>query len=664
MTDSTSSLFNQALALHQAGRRDEAQALYQAVLVADAGHTDCLTSLGTLLLQRGDRAGCLRLLDHSLTLDPAQPTAHFNRGIALKGLERPTEALASYQRAIELKPDYAEGYNNLGNVLKELDRLDDALACLDRAIALRPAYARAHFNRGETLRALRRYPDALDSFRRAAELKPDFAEALVGQAFIHQLMNNFPEALALHERGLKLKPDLPYVVGGKLHIKMHCCNWDALEADYAALDETIRLGNQPAEPFFALPYPSSPDMQQACARTYGQHKYPAAPPLWTGERYDHERVRIGYFSADFHDHATAHLIAGLFEHHDRRRFELVAFSFGPDARDRWRERLAASFDRFLDVRDWTAAEIAAKARELEIDIAVDLKGYTMDARTNVFAQRPAPVQVSYLGYPGTLGVPYFDYLVADPVLIPPEHQLWYDEKIVYMPHSYQVNDATKVIAERTFSRAELGLPDDAFVFCCFNANYKITPDLFDIWMRLLAAVPGSVLWLLDGHPVATGNLRKEAGKRGVDPARLVFASRLPLPEHLARHRQADLFLDTFHYNAHTTASDALWAGLPVLTCLGNTFPGRVAASLLNAVGLPELITRDHAGYEALALELARNPEQLRALREKLAANRLTQPLFDTALFTRHLEAAYLAMQARHEAGLGPDRIVVEDSGGA
>jgi predicted O-linked N-acetylglucosamine transferase (SPINDLY family) len=352
-------------------------------------------------------------------------------------------------------------------------------------------------------------------------------------------------------------------------------------------------------------------------------------------------------------------MAELFERHDRSRFEIIGFSFGPPANDIWRQRLKKAFDRFFDVRTRTDKEIAALAREWEIDIAVDLKGHTQDARIGMFALRPAPVQVNYLGYPGTLGADYMDYLIADSMLIPQEHQPYYNEKIVYLPHTYQTNNSTKVISDRPFSRAELGLPDDAFVFCCFNNSFKITPDLFDIWMRLLQAVPGSMFWLLEGNTGVGRNLRLEAGKRGVSADRLVFAPPMELADHLARLRQADLFLDTFYCNAHTTASDALWAGLPVLTSLGNTFAGRVAASLLKAIGLPELITPSHAEYEALALELATQPGRLACLRRKLALNKTTHPLFDTARFTRHLEAAYLRMHERSRAGLPPDHIVVE-----
>ena len=441
---------------------------------------------------------------------------------------------------------------------------------------------------------------------------------------------------------------------------MHCCDWKDLDAAWNKVCDAIDLGKHASTPFFLLATPSTTAQQQRCARSGIQHRFPVhSAPLWRGERYTHYRVHIGYFSSDYRDHPVSHLIAQLIESHDRARFEVFGFSFGPSTADVWRQRLEKAFDRFLDVRTRSDREIAALARELEIDVLVDLNGFTKRARTGVFALRPAPVQVNYLGYPGTMGANYMDYLIADATVIPPEHRPYYDEKIVYLPHSFQVNNTTKAIAERPLTRAELGLPDGVLVFCCFNLNYKITPDVFDIWMRLLRAVEGSVLWLSGGSAAATHNLRLEAEQRGVSPARLVFAPRVDsLAEHLARYRQADLFLDTFYYNAHTTTSDALWAGLPVLTCLGNTFASRVAASLLTAIGLPELITHNHADYESLALELATDPERLAALQMKLEANRTTQPLFDTARFTRDIEKAYLMMHERYQAGLAAEHFVV------
>ncbi len=383
-----------------------------------------------------------------------------------------------------------------------------------------------------------------------------------------------------------------------------------------------------------------------------------AKALWTGERYHHDRIRIAYLSADFYGHATAFLMANLFETHDKARFEISAWSFGPAVDDEMRTRLRKSFEHFHEIGTISDADVAAMLRAQEIDIAVDLKGYTLNSRTAIFSHRAAPIQVNYLGFPGTMGADYMDYIVGDPVVTPPEHDAFYSEKIVRLPDTYQINDSTRAISERTPTRAEAHLPESGFVFCCFNNNYKITPDVFDVWMRLLNRVEGSVLWLIEDNVAAAQNLRLEAESRGVRAQRLVFVERLPLAEHLARHRLADLFLDTLPYNAHTTASDALWAGLPVLTCMGNIFPGRVAASLLKAVGLPELITENLSDYEALALKLATVPASLAELKSRLARNRLTHPLFDTDRFRRHIEAAYVTIYEYYQRGELPQSFSV------
>jgi predicted O-linked N-acetylglucosamine transferase (SPINDLY family) len=393
-----------------------------------------------------------------------------------------------------------------------------------------------------------------------------------------------------------------------------------------------------------LGYTDDLALQLQCARKYIENQVPSLPrPLQTGVRWRHGKLRVAYLSADLHRHATTFLMAELFERHDRSRFEIIGVSFGMDDRSEIRKRLVAAFDQFHDVRRRTDEEIARLVHELQSDIAVNLKGYTQDARPNILAHRPAPIQVSFLGYPGTMGASFIDYIIADQVVAPFEHEQFYTEKIIHLPDCYQVNDSKRKISKRTPTRREIGLPERGFVFCCFNNNWKITPEVFDVWMYLLRQVEGSVLWLLRDNASAETNLRNEARARGIDPSRLIFAGRLPMEEHLARHRLADLFLDTLPYNAHTTASDALWTGLPVLTCMGKSFAGRVAGSLLHAVGLPELVTSDLGAYQALALKLVTEPDVLTSMRKKLEENRLTAPLFDTDRFRQNIESAYTQM---------------------
>ncbi|HEX8030690.1 MAG TPA: hypothetical protein VF491_19595, partial [Vicinamibacterales bacterium] len=489
--------------------------------------------------------------------------------------------------------------------------------------------------------------------------KGDDAAAHANRGGVLSILARYDEALAAYDKAIALKPDQANIEGDRLHAKSHICDWADFDVECDHFIESIRNRNAIAPPFLLFGIPSSAADQLLCAtRWIARNHPPSESPRWRGERYHHDRIRIGYFSSDLCNHATSNLMAGMFECHDRSKFETVAISWSPNNDPEMRRRLEASFDRFVEVRDMSDDEVADLIRRFEIDILVDLKGFTGGSRTRVLGRRPAPVQVNYLGYPGTLGAPFIDYIIADRTVIPDHHREFYSEKVVALPGSYQANDDKRVIADRVFTRGEVGLAPTGFVFCCFNNNYKITPEMFDRWMRILGSVPGSMLWLLEANTSAAANLRKEAVARGVAAERLVFAPRVSMPDHLARHRLAGLFLDNIPCNAHTTASDALWAGLPVLTILGDTFAGRVAGSLLHAIGLPELVAESPEAYERMAVDLATHPEKLAALSTRLAANRLTAPLFDTKRFTRHIEAAYTAMYERHRAGIAPDHIVV------
>jgi predicted O-linked N-acetylglucosamine transferase (SPINDLY family) len=650
-----------ARSLHQSGNLEGAAALCREILVQNPNNADALHLLGVIELQTKNPSAAATLFEDAIKIAPNRAALFSNRGMALRHLGRLEEALSDFDRALTLKSD-AETFNGRGNTLKDMKCFEEALASYDRALGIRPEYPTASYNRGLALSELRRFDEALASYDRALKIRPNFAEALGARGIALQQLKRYDEALISFDRALGMKGDHEFFLDAWFSCKMTVCDWRANSSDFARLSETVESSQRAVSPSIVLATPLSAALQRKCAETFISARYPSSsPPLAFEPRTDNGRIRLGYFSADFRGHATTHLMAELFERQDRERFELFAFSFGLPTSGPSRARLERSFDRFIEVTNLTDAEVATLARKLEIDIAVDLKGFTDDSRTGIFALRPAPIQVSYLGYPGTMGADYIDYLIADATLIPPEQQKYYSEKIVYLPNSYQVNDAKRLIADKTLSKAVCGLPEGGFVFCCFNNNYKISPFVFDIWMRLLTKVENSVLWLFEDNTAAAKNLRAEARARGVAPERLVFGRRMRLPDHLARHHLADLFLDTLPYNAHTTASDALWMGLPVLTCLGDTFPGRVAASLLGAVGLPELITHDLAEYESSALELASDPNKLRSLREQLAANRSTHPLFDTPLFTKHIESAYLSMWNRYQERLAPDHIYVDPS---
>jgi predicted O-linked N-acetylglucosamine transferase (SPINDLY family) len=641
-------------------RYDEALRCYDRAVQIKPNYAEAHYNRGLTLyeLERFDDA--VASYDKALELLPDYAAAYNNRGVALRKLERLEEAVLSHERAIVLKPDYAAAYNNRGVALHELNRFDEALACFTRAVELRPDYAEAYCNRGHTYRALNLHDVALESYQRALLIRPDAVEDHYARGGILHELKRFDEALECYEQALETDPDQKWLAGVLLHAKLRLCDWEKLESRMADLAQRIGQGKPASPPFVLVTATDAPALQRRAAEVWVRETCPFKSSLPAIACYPRRaKIRLGYYSADYYNHATAILAAGLFERHDREKFEVIAFNFGPESHDAMVDRLTAAFDRFVQVRAQTDTEIARLSRELGIDIAVDLKGFTLHQRAGIFAHRAAPIQVNYLGYPGTLGAPFMDYLVADPTLIPPESRAHYSEKIVYLPGSYQVNDRQRPIADRAWSRADFGLPAQAFVFCCFNNVYKVTPATFDCWMRILRRVEHSVLWLLEENDAASRRLRQAATAAGVDPARLIFSGRLLSPEHLARHRLAGLFLDTFPCNAHTTASDALWAGLPLLTCAGESFPSRVAASLLNAVGLPELITRSLAQYAELAVELATHPERLAALTERLSRNRLTAPLFDTELFTRRLEDAYLQMYERYQADGPPEHIFVE-----
>lgn len=653
--DLSPALYNRGLTLADLGRHEEALASYDRVIALVPNHADAYRNRGAALRKLGRLEAALASLDRAIALKPNDTGAHNDRGNVLNDLERFDDALASYDRA----PGIAGACYNRGNVLIKLDRLEEAVASYDKAIALRPDYGEAYNNRGTALLKLRDHEAALASIDKAIQHKGDDAAAYANRGKVLSMLARYQEALAAYDKAVALQSDQADIEGYRLHAKSHICDWTNFDADCDQLIDSIRNRDATAAPFLFCSVPSSAADQLLCAtRWTAKNHPPSESQRWRGERYHHDRIRIGYFSSDFCNHATSHLMAGLFECHDRSKFETAAISWSPKDPTEMRRRLEASFDRFVEVGDMNDDAVADLIRRLEIDILVDLKGFTGGSRTRVLGRRPAPIQVNYLGYPGTLGAPFIDYIIADRTVIPDHHREFYSEKVVALPDSYQANDDKRAIAERMFTRGEVGLAPTGFVFCCFNNNYKINPQMFDRWMRILGRVEGSMLWLLEAHAESAANLRKEAVARGIAAERLVFAQRISMPDHLARHRLAGLFLDNTPYNAHTTASDALWAGLPVLTILGDTFASRVGASLLHATGLPELIADSPEAYEHMAVDLATHPSRLAALKTRLAANRLTAPLFDTKRFTRHIEAAYAAMYERHQAGLAPDHIDV------
>jgi protein O-GlcNAc transferase len=678
----------------QRGQYEEAIFQFDRALRINPDVADAHGNRGNALTKLKRLEEALESFNNAIALDQTEAATFNNRGSVLKELKRFEEAVANYDRAIALKPDFVEALSNRGNALYQLERFNEALADHDCSIALKPDHAEAHFNRGIVLAALKRMDEALASYDHAIALKPDHVEAFHNKGVVLAEQQSYEEALASYDhaialnpnnadafcnrgavllalkrpqkaiesydRASALNPDMDFLPGIRLHTKMQVCDWSDFDAECSRLLSAVRSGAAACFPFQLLACPARPQDQLVCAQVHADKYAAPTSPLWRGERYAHKRIRIAYLSADFRDHPLAHLTAAIFEHHDRSRFETFAISLGPDTQDSYRARLRAGFDRFVDARTMRDREVSQFLRQQEIDIAVDLSGVTEGSRPHILASKPTPLQVNFLGYAGTLGRSYCDYIVADRFVIPEHAQTYYTENVVYLPDSFMPSDNRRMIAERMPSRGEVGLPENGFIFCCFNGSFKITPDIFDVWMRLLLAIDGSVLWLPVPKVGTPENLLREANKRGVSADRLVFAPALARnADHLARLRLADVFLDTLYFNAHTTANDALWAGVPVITCAGETFASRVAGSLLRAVGLPELVTDSLADYETLALKLARDRELLEALKQRLALHRGTCALFNTARFTQGLEAAYTLMWERAERGEQPRSFAVE-----
>ena len=684
-----------AFASLQAGKASDAERLFKKLLSAQPRHVAGLNLFTILLTNLGRFEEAERYARRALNEDATSDATFYNYGIILKSLKRPTEALERFNQALAINASIPETWNNRGTIFNDLKQYREAVADFDKAISINSNYPGAYCNKGKSLAELKLYDESLSAFNRALSLKSDFAEAWLGRGNVFFWLNRhddaladydkalllksdlaeawlgrghvfvdlrrFNEAFAAYDKAFTIKPALNYVESARLHTKMQLCDWSDYDAESEHLILSLRDGKLNTVPGTLLAFPSSSADQLQCAKLWiGDKRPPSHKSIWQGERYSHDRIRIAYFSSDLHDHPVARQVAELFERHDKSRFELMAISTAAGPESAAESRIKAAAEKFVDAQTLDDREIADYIHRYEVDIAVDLNGITEGGRLGVFAPRPAPVQVNYLGYAGTLGADCYDYILGDRIAIPEESFRFYTEKVVWLPGSFMPTDSRRPISQHVPTRAAQGLPENGFVFCCFNAPFKLTPKVFAIWMRLLKTINGSVLWLSGLNEAAKANLRREAERAGVSPDRLVFAARVENhADHLARHRLADLFLDTLPYNAHATAVDALWAGLPVLTCVGPTFAGRVAASLLTATGVPELITQSLADYEALALRLAREPRLLAAIKSKLASNRDTCGLFDTASYTRHIEAAYNQMWQRHQRGEPPSNYVVE-----
>ena len=634
-----------------------AKLIYENILVVDKKNSDALFFLSVILIKFKNYKKAGDLLEQVVLIKPNFADAYNNLGICLEKLNDLDGAKKNYNLAIDNRPNFAEAYNNIGVVFQKLRNFDQAILQYKKAISYKNLYLDAYINLANLFKEIKQFEEAIKNYDLAINLNPNFAEAYFNAATALQDIKNFEKAVLYFETALLLDKEIPFCKGYLLHAKMLCCNWSGLNELYKEIYNDVEKNRYSATPFGYQAICDDESNLQKCAQLYSSKRFPEIKNnLFSKKISKNKKIKIGYLCGEFREQATSILMTEVWEKHNKEDFEIIAFDSGWDDKSLRRNRIITAFDKFIDiskVSDFDAAKLIYKE---QIDILINLNGFFGTGRPVVFSYRPAGIQINYLGFPGTIGSKYIDYILCDQTVVPLESKKFYNEKIIYFPDSYQANDTKRNISDKKFLREELSLPKKSFVFCCFNNNYKITPNMFDVWARLLKKIDNSVLWLIEGNSEATENLKKEAKIRNIDASRLIFAKRMKLEDHLARHKNADLFLDTLPYNAHTTASDSLWAGLPVLTCLGKAFPGRVAASLLRSLDLPELITYSENEYVAKAEELALNPERLRVIKNKLDTNKFSQPLFNAKLFCRSLESAFKIIFEKYSLGLETEDI--------
>lgn len=650
---------NTGIALSNQDLNEEAIKAYDKALQINCKSFDAWINKSKILVKLRQFPEALAACNEALLIEAQHAGALFDNGCVLTDLNEYEKAVTCYEKALTLEPKYIEALTNLGALLGVLRRYEKAELYLNRATNLAPDSSKAWSNLAALQNLQRKYPEAVQSCKKAITIDPSNFNALLTLGEVYAAVKNHNEAVIAYSKAGELCINDKYLLGRCHHQRMLICDWSDYERTTKLLFSGVMEKKRVSEPFGFQGISSSESLLQKCAEIYTQDKFPKLGELASDVKYRHQKIRIGYVSGEFRQQATSILLTRIWELHDKDKFDIYAFDNGWDDQSTYRHRIKHAFKEIIDISRLSASDAAALIKEYEVDILVNLNGFFGLGRQDVFSHKPAPIQVNYLGFPGTIGADYIDYIVADPIVIPPESSQFYHEKVAYLPNSYQANDDQRFISNVALTRQEFGLPECGFVFACFNNSYKITPSTFDSWARILHQVENSVLWLLVDNPTSVHNLRKEISSRGISPNRLIFAERADPAEHLARHRLADLFLDTFIYNAHTTCSDSLWAGLPVLTVIGDSFAGRVGASLLSASGLNELITKSVEEYEALAVNLAKDPNRLYEFKLRLSSNINNKPLFNSALFTRYIESAYVEMVKRYESDLEPENFYVQ-----
>lgn len=652
-------LFEQAIGALQSGQAAEAERTLKKLDNAIPSNPGIIYYLGVAASLQGRKEQAINIYDRVIRLHPQFVEAYNNKGLDLNSLGRHQEASEQFKKAIQIRSDFVEAYQNLGVAFNSLCRYEDAVTQFLSVLRFRPNSSDALTSMGRSLAELNRHDEALSALFKAIEINPVDAKAFKNIGRLYSDAKLYDKSIDAYSKALAIDSDLEWTMGDFMHVQTKICDWRGYDQSVKNLARLIETGKKSTSPFPSLGFFDSAILQRKASEIYISHKY----PIWRQKRMHSPkkpRTRVGYISGDFGDHAVAYLMSGVIESHDRSRVEVYGFDIGNLGQSAARTRIVSAFDKHYELSTLSDPQAIELIRGLQIDIIVDLTGHTKGARTTILANCPAPIQVNYLGYPGTMGAPYIDYIIGDSTLIPKELQHGYTEKIAYLPDCFQANDSSRTIAPAQ-TRASFGLDESSFVYGCFNQCVKFTPEVFSVWLSILKQVPNSVLWLIEESELQVQNLRKFAEENGVSSHRLIFTGKLPYAEHLARYALMDVALDTMPFNGGTTTSDALWGCAPVLTCIGETFAGRMTASLLNAIGLPELITQSLGEYESLAVELGTNPEKLAAIQKKLRDNRSMTPLFNTVRFTRNLENAYEKMLARHQEGLPPDHIYVPHS---
>jgi protein O-GlcNAc transferase len=667
---------NMAAGYNKQNRPDDALICCQKALELNPICAEALNNMGNAFLAQGKQNEAIACFRKSIAIDPANPEAYSNMGNAFHDIGSSEEAIASYQNALQLNPAYGEAHNNMGIVFRERGKLNEAMFCYQKAMQLIPEDPEAYHNMGNVFKDQGKLDEAIGMYHRSIERNPQLTDSYVNLGTALEEQGRSDQAINCYLNALNITPDYPKAYSHLVHQLQHRCTWQKLEAFTAKLDELTKQalddGKKPDEmPFLNLTRHSDPSLNCKVAKAWSDEIsgrmsgisqfYPVGNGAVRIKELKKNKITVGYLSNNFKNHPTAHLIQGMFPHHNRNDFDVFCYSYGEDDNSSYRKKIKTECDRFVDLRTLSHADAAGRIHDDHVDILVDLVGYMKANRLCIPALRPAPVQVRWLGMAGTTGADFFDYIITDAIVTPEEHAPFYSESLVHMPHCYQINDNSQAIPNKDLKKTEVGLPEDSFIFCSFSSRYKYDPVMFNTWMKILKKVPGSVLWMLGGSKTAEKNLKQAAESRGVSCNRLVFAKKIHRDDHLARLRLADLALDTRIVNGAITTSDALWSGVPVITLQGRHFASRMSSSILSAAGLPELVTYSLDDLEALALRLAGESDELHVIRQRLVQNRLTIPLFDTPRFVCNLEFAFIKMWEIYHSGDNPRPIRVTDN---